>query len=1110
MKRSLITLPFLFILTFYSCNSPDLLFEKLDSDHTQVDFENKLVETVDANYFQHMYTYIGGGVAAADFNKDGLQDLFFVSNSFDNKLYLNKGDLQFEDISEKAGIHKRPGFDVGVAIADINSDGWPDIYITRGGWEDSDNAFANMLYINNGPKELADGSQIITFTEKASAFGLDDNNRGIAATFFDYDRDGDLDVYISNTPDFEDKDNEVFDLEEVKTSAKTLALKGSDKLYQNDGTGHFTDVSLTAGIMPDVGFGLNPQVGDLNQDGWLDIYVSNDFRIPDFVYINQKDGTFKDLRNESLSHMSFSSMGGDIADINNDGLMDVYTLDMNPEDYVRANTTMGMTSTYLFDMMVDKNYHHQYMHNMLQLNNGDGTFSEIANMSGVANTDWSWACLFSDFDLDGYNDICVTNGVFRDVIDRDANNDILSELKRRGRKPTDEDFLAFIKKLPQQKLSNYLFRNKQDLTFENVSEKWTESNPTFSNGATYADLDNDGDLEIIVSNLNDKATILKNKARELQKGDFLQIALEGSAANTQGIGAIVEVILENGQKQTRQLINSRGFLSSVSSLLHFGLAPNSKIARLKITWPDGLVQEKKDIQVNQVLQLKYADAHVPETKNVQKPQSVFTKIESPFRHVEKPYNDFADQLLLPSKLSQYGPALAKADLNHDGFDDLYLGGARDFPGRIILSDASGAFRVLPVPAFGEDQANEDVSATFLDVDSDGDLDLYVAAGSYEFPLNSNYLIGRLYLNDGKMNFTREFNKTPILPHAAGVVKAADYDKDGDVDLFVGSRVVPGMYPLTPTSFLLVNNGNAFQMETPTRAPDLEKVGMVTDAVWEDLDEDGDLDLIVTGEWMGIYVFENQNNKLVLSSKTDNLSQTKGWWNSVLVADVDGDGDKDIVAGNLGLNSKYKASPEKPFHVFANDYDYNGIVDVVLATYYGEKLVPVRNRVSLIQQIPVLGKQNPSFKEYAHKNLHELFGEDLDKATHLEAYEFRSGIFLNDGEEHFTFEPFENALQIAPINTILFDDFDKDGIKDLLMAGNNFLTETETTRNDAGRGFFLKGGSAGQFTYIKSLESGFIAPKDARKMLQIQTANGPAIVLANNNDSFDFYYLNLKK
>ena len=586
--------------------SNEKLFTTISSNQSGISFQNKLVETTESNYYKYMYTYIGGGVAAGDFNNDGLEDLFFVSNQFDNKLYLNKGNLKFQDITPEAGLKKRKGFDVGVALADVNADGYLDIYITRGGWIDADNAFANMLYINNGKAGTKNG--IPTFTESATKYGIADDNRAIASTFFDYDRDGDLDLYISNSPDFDNPAAEVVDLRNVPKDPKTKALKGSDKLYQNNGNNSFTDVSMDAGILPEIGFGLNPQVGDLNNDGWLDIYVCNDFRIPDFAYINNQDGTFTDRRAQLLKHMSFNSMGSDIADVNNDGLPDLYTLDMNPEDYIRSKTTMGMTPQSRFEEMVDKNYHYQYMHNMLQLNNGNGTFREIANLAGIANTDWSWSSLLADFDLDGYNDVFVTNGVFRDVIDRDANNRILEILRANRRKPTDEDFLAFAKMLPQQKLKNYFFKNKGDLTFENKSDFWIDNEPTFSNGATYVDLDNDGDLEVVVNNINQEATLFKNNAVENSLGHYLQVQLVGPEENPEAIGTTVKLYLEDNSVLYRQLIRSRGYLSSVSEKLHFGLNPANQILRLEVIWPDGKKQIMDAPSSNQLLKLEYSNS----------------------------------------------------------------------------------------------------------------------------------------------------------------------------------------------------------------------------------------------------------------------------------------------------------------------------------------------------------------------------------------------------------------------------------------------------------------------------------------------------------------------
>jgi hypothetical protein len=1081
------------------------LFDSVPAQESGVDFVNQLTETVDHNYYKYMYTYIGGGVAAGDFNNDGLEDLFFISNVADNKLYLNEGNLKFKDITAASGIIKRPGFDAGVAVADVNNDGWLDIYITRGGWDDSDNKFANMLYINDGKKA---GS--VTFTEKAKDFGLDDANRGIQTSFFDYDRDGDLDAFISNAPDFQEKGTQVLDLIAVQTASQTIAQKGSDRLYQNDGNGKFSDVSASAGIKPDIGFGLNPQVGDLNNDGWLDIYVCNDFRIPDFVYLNNADGTFREGRNEMVRHMSFNSMGGEIADVNNDGLFDLYTLDMNPEDYVRSKTTMGMTDPALFDEMLNKNYHHQYMHNMLQINNGDGTFSEIANMAGVANTDWSWSSLMADFDLDGFNDIYVTNGVFRDVIDRDKNNEILSLVRGKGRKPSDEEFLNYAKMLPQAKIGNYIFRNRGDLTFENVSATWADSVGTFSNGAVYADLDNDGDLDIVTNNINDPATILKNTATEQKTGNFLTIKLNGSQKNKFGVGAKVTLYHQDGTQQVRQQIPSRGFLSSMSGNLHFGLGKNDDLQKLEVVWPDGKVQTLSGgIAAGKVVTLDYTKAEnaMPQENAGPNANMLFTQLDFPYRHIDPPFDDYQKQLLLPHKLSQTGPGVAVADVNGDGLEDVYLGGGHTQPGQLLLANQTGGFQKMNVPAFDADLEYEDTGACFLDFDKDGDQDLFVVSGSYEFDPNSNLLINRLYVNDGKGNFTRSEGVIPEILAAGSIAKAADFDGDGDVDIFVGGRVVGGGYPFAPVSFLLQNDGGKFTVATSRLAPELRTIGMVTDAEWVDLDNDKDLDLIVTGEWMGIEVFENKDGKFAKNEKYAALSASKGWWNKLKLADVDGDGDQDIIAGNLGLNYKFHATDKKPFVVYANDFDANGTVDIILAKNYQGKEVPVRGKSCTSQQLPELATRVNTYKDFASKNVEGLIGPELKDALHYTATEFRSGIFINDGDGKFTFQPFENHAQQSPVNGIIYEDLDNDGIKDLVLAGNNYMSEIETTRADAGNGVILKGAAKGVFQYLPNKITGFNASKDVRGLLFLNTKSERKVLVINNNEKHSLFKLN---
>lgn len=1084
------------------------LFTILPPHSTGIDFQNTLEENETANYYQYMYLYIGGGVAAADFNQDGLEDLFFVSNSYDNKLYLNQGNLTFKDYTEEAGIQKRAGFDAGVAIADVNQDGWPDIYLSRGGWIEKENRFANMLYINNGPIHSDDDQLAISFTEQAEDYGLADNNRSISSTFFDYDKDGDLDVYIANSPHFLDRESEVLDLETLQTDPKTFAQKGSDKLYQNDGTGHFTDVSEQAGILPDLGFGLNPQVGDLNQDGWMDIYVCNDFRIPDFVYLNNGNGTFSEGRNEVLKHLSFNSMGSDIADINNDGLFDIFTLDMNPEDYVRSKTTMGMTSIDRFQQMVDKGYHYNYMHNMLQLNNGNSTFSEIAQLAGVANTDWSWACLLADFDLDGFNDLYVTNGVFRDVIDRDANNKILKKLRQQGRKSTAKDFLKFTRMLPQQKLTNYFFKNKGDLSFQDASSSWADEAPSFSNGAVYADLDNDGDLDIVVNNINSEATILQNHATETQKGHFLKLQFTGPEKNQAGIGTIARLHLAHKQIQTRQLIRTRGFLSSVSAYMHFGLGKEESVDSLEIIWPDGKTQWKKDIAANQIITIDYDDAvdhkapaeHITETP-------LLSEIPFTPTHIDPSFDDYQQQILLPHKLSQTGPAIAKADVNQDGLTDIFIGGGHTQAGVLLLATSSGTFNTQVIQDFQRDRQKEDVGACFFDADGDDDMDLYVVSGSYEFGPNSKLLVDRLYLNNGKGQFTQSRNSLPQVAVASSVVVPADFDQDGDEDLFVGGRVIPGAYPYSPPSYLLINEGGKFTIGTTDRAPDLGKVGMVTDAHWQDMDVDGDLDLVVTGEWMGIEVFINEQGRLLKSETFLSLSSHTGWWNKLLIADIDRDGDQDIIAGNLGLNYKFHASPEKPFHIYTNDFDVNGTVDIILAKNYKNSEVPVRGKVCATQQLPQLATEISSFNDFASRDLEGILGPSLQSALHYEAVEFRSGIFVNEGAGSFSFNPFSLEVQKSVINSILWLDVNQDGIDDLIMAGNNHMSEIETTRADAGIGIVLLGKGNGVFAPIHHTQSGFFADGDVRHLTSIGRADGALILVINNHAKHQMYRIN---
>lgn len=1080
----------------------DRLFTEIPADVSGVDFQNKILESEGLHYYKYLYIYIGGGVATADFNNDGLVDLFFVSNIYHNRMFLNKGDFKFENITISAGIEKRIGFDTGVSVADVNNDGLLDIYVCRAGWFEDGARLANMLYINNGD---------LTFTEKAKEYNLDDQNRSISSTFFDYDRDGDLDLYLANAPSGFALSDKIIDLNEVQVSPKTASFRGSDKLYRNNGNGSFSDVSVEAGILPDLGFGLNAQVGDLNNDGWLDIFVSNDFIGPDFAYLNRGDGTFSEGRNQLFKHISYYSMGSDIGDINNDGLNELMVVDMSPEDYIRSKTTMSMMPIARFNEMVEKDYHHQYMHNVLQLNNGNDTYSEIANLSAVSKTDWSWSPLFADFDLDGYNDIYVTNGIYRDVVDRDVNNKINKYIDENKSSLTKADFFDFTQMLPQQKLMNYLFRNTGQLTFEDKSTSWTTGRPTFSNGAAYADLDNDGDLDLVVNNLDENATILRNNSQELNSSAFLQFRFLGPENNKFGVGTKVNLKLPNGQIQTRRLINSRGYLSAVSNTLHFGLGEHKLVSEIEIVWPDGRVQTLYNVESNQLITVDYKNAAESQERVKDKRPSpkLFERHKSSFFHKDTSFDDYSKQLLLPHKLSQTGPALAKADVNNDGLEDLYIGGGRGQTGQLLLGQPTGGFKQIRIPDFMTDRAHEDTGACFFDADGDGNLDLYVVSGSYEFEIGAKQLEDRLYINNGEGWFVKS-DHIPKLREAGSVVVSSDFDGDGDQDLFIGGRVVPGKYPYAPKSNLLINEKNRFLDKTKELAPQLETMGMVTDAVWSDIDNDADLDLIVTGEWLGIEVFINESGKLAKSNAYTQLSSTIGWWNKLLVEDIDGDGDRDIVAGNLGLNYKFHASFEKPLHVYTDDFDNNGVEDIVLAKYYNGKQVPVRGKKCSSEQVPFLKEKFKDYNAFANADITGIFGDNIVSSLHYQASEFRSGIFVNSGNGNFLFEPFPNEVQLSPVNSILFLDFDGDSKKDLLLAGNNYHAEVETTRADAGNGSFLKGNDRGIFSYVPNLETGFFASGDVRGMVSIHNGTKKMVLVVNNNDAHDLFLLSSNK
>ncbi len=1075
-------------LIFFQCDTTENvdrgpLFEKVSRTRSNVGFVNSIKEDAQRNIIRYQGFYDGGGVALADFNNDGLADLFFTGNMVQNRLYLNKGELVFEDITSAAGLEETGfGWYTGVTVVDVNNDGWLDLYVCKSGLFQEENR-KNILYINNGD---------LTFTDQAGSYGLDHAGYSTKATFFDYDLDGDLDMYQANYgPTNISQSRESEYLQRFESDPFS-----GDRLFKNE-SGRFTDVTSEAGIKDSpLGYSHSVGVWDFNQDGWPDIFVCNDFTEHDFYYLNNGDGTFKESVKTSFQHLSNFSMGNDVADFNNDGLMDIVVVDMVAEDNKRLKENMGGMQRDDFSYFLSQGYYYQYMFNMLHMNTGNNTFSEMAHLADISNTDWSWAPLFADFDNDGWKDLYITNGLRRDARNQDARYvfvDLLKKAESEKRSDlTSEEWDQALKAMPSQKLINYMYKNINGLKFEKVMTEWGLNDPSFSNGAAYGDLDNDGDLDLVVNNIDDHAFIYENKSR---KSNYLDVVLQGSPQNLDGIGAVIQ-IWTAGNTQVQQRYFDHGFRSSMATPIHFGLGRTKQIDSLEVRWPDGKMQKLYNIETGQQLELLYDKADNIEKEGTNSSLFAIANLEvtPPFVHQENEYDDYEREILLPHTMSALGPFLSKGDVNGDGMEDFYVGGSLGYSGSLYLQTESG-FKKSEQPAFEKDQNFEDAGSLFFDADRDGDSDLYVVSGGNE-SRESSFYQDRLYINDGKGNFSAAFDFLPEISVSGSVVIDTDLDKDGDLDLFVGGRQTPGKYPYPTSSLLLVNEGGKFIPKTRELAPDLVDFGMVTSALWSDHDQDGDPDLIVAGEWMPLTVFENMDGRFSRSSA--GLDITDGWWFSLAAADLDNDGDEDFIAGNVGLNYKYKASIENPFEIYSKDFDGNGQNDIVLAYYEDDKLFPLRGKSCSSEQIPGLKEKFPTYASFAVAELGEVYGnQNLENALKYQARLFESVYIENLGDAKFRVSPLPDFAQLSAVNGIVIQDIDLDGFKDLIVAGNMYGSEIETVRNDAGFGMYLRNQKGKGFEAIPYQKSGFYMDGDIKSLIQINKGSDDWIIGAAN-------------